>query len=68
MSEIVNETTEYGFRFGAAEVTRATAGPRGEVVIQLGTKHLGPIDIYVTPKGRSIKLVHDHEVVWEAGQ
>jgi hypothetical protein len=53
-SDVENETTPYGFRFGAALVERLfSAG--GSVAVRVRTKTGRYVDVYVSPTGRSLK-------------
>ncbi len=48
-------TTDYGFTFGAAEVTRMTSID-GNVCIRVETSAGKHIDVYVSPTGRSLRV------------
>jgi hypothetical protein len=51
------ERTVYGFKWGAAEVTRLTERD-GQVCIGVKTDTGQEVDIYVSPTGRSLRVFH----------
>jgi hypothetical protein len=50
--------TRYGFQFGAAEVTRLTDF-KGTAVIEVSTTAGRNVQIYVSPKGKSLRVFRD---------
>jgi hypothetical protein len=56
-----SELTEYGFTFGAAEVTRMASIPERGVCIRIATATGKHIDVYVSAAGRSLRVFSDGE-------
>jgi hypothetical protein len=56
VSNGVTELTDFGFKFGAAEVLRAAVMPDGAVCIQVETEAGKSVDVYVSRAGRSIRV------------
>jgi hypothetical protein len=53
---VTDELTDYGFTFGACEVTRLAALPDGSVCLRIATTGGKRIDVYVSPTGRSLRV------------
>lgn len=55
-----HEVTQYGFKWGGAQVTRIAEGPKGTTVIGIGAagdpdwKHA--IEVYVSRTGKSVRV------------
>ena len=56
MTDGITELTDFGFKFGAAEVSRYTVLPDGTVVVGIATDAGRSIDVYVSPAGRRIRV------------
>jgi hypothetical protein len=52
------ELTDYGFKWGAAEVSRL-ADFNGTVVIRVSTIEDKRVEVYVSPAGRSLRVFQD---------
>lgn len=63
--EAPSETTEYGFRFGAALVERAANLGHGRVVVRVTTPK-GTLDVYATKTGKMRVFLGDQEISREA--
>jgi hypothetical protein len=48
--------TGHGFRFGAAEVRRSYSMDDGRVVVSVTPDQGQPLDIYISPTGRSVRV------------
>lgn len=53
------ELTDYGFTFGAAEVERSASFDDGSVAITVKTEAGRSVRVYVSPKGRSVRVFED---------
>lgn len=60
MSDVKTPTpchlTQFGFRFGAAEVTRCCELPGGRVVVKVQPDRGEPLEIYISATGKSVRI------------
>jgi hypothetical protein len=56
------ETTRYGFKYGAATVTRLT-DHNGYVAIRVEGTGGNGVDVHVSPTGRSVRVFKDGRVL-----
>lgn len=65
MSDVAYEETRFGFIFGAAHVERCLSTPDGGTVTTICTRQGRSVHVYVSPKGRALRVYDDFNGEWK---